>query len=333
MYEIRKDLTKENVLSMVNSYSIFKAYCPGFEEVGKPFKSPLRPANQPDNKPSAFIIFFNDDLLFKDFGLGGFRAISFVMERFNLGFSEALQKINCDFDLKLGGKEYIPQTKEYTVEQVDPKTLKNKPVSIIEVKRRKFEERDKEFWTGRYGIKELTLELFGVSPISHFTINDYLYFAAKLSYNYDYYWEDGIFRRKIYQPLAYNKWYSNGGLVVQGEGMLLKDGPLLFITSSLKDVMTLYEMGLTAIAPVSESTFVPEGYFVKQNERFERIVLFMDSDEAGVKANKRLSARFDLPYINIPEGFKSKDISDMVFNHGQHEAMRFMHNFELAWEE
>lgn len=322
-YGIQLPLTKENLKDKIDSYNIFKKYCPGFEELGKAFPSPLRDT---DKNPSAFIIYWDGDLLFKDFGDASYRAISFVMKRYGLSFMEAMQKINADFDLGLKSDSNVVPDHAVRV-SIPSEVLEEKGITQIAVKRRAWENHDNDYWHGRYRISRSTLEAFTVSPISNFTINDKLFFAQKYAYVYDYYWEDGVFRRKIYQPLAkYGKWYNNGGAVVQGEGMLPKSGDLLIITSSLKDVMTLYELGYTAIAPTSETAFLPGEYFRKQNTRFSQIILFMDSDEPGLIANKRLSDKWGLRYISIPISFPAKDISDFVWRYGQNEARRILTN-------
>jgi hypothetical protein len=321
MYGIFKQLNKENIYKYIDSYNIFIQYCNGFEQLNKAFKSPLR---DDDEKPSAFIIFYEGDLLFKDFGKGSYRAIDFVMALYNLNYYEALQKINCDFNLKLGN-DYDPNyTETIHLKKPNDEFIEKKPCIII-IKKRPYTDLDKQYWINNYHIKENTLTSFNVVPISHFSINDYLYFSEPLSYSYNYYWEKDIFRRKIYQPLSYNKWYSNGGLIVQGEGMLPKKGGLLIITSSLKDVMTLYELGYTAIAPTSESSFVPEKYFYKQSGRFKKIILFMDSDVPGMQSNEKLSKKWNLNYVSIPQGYGTKDISDFVKKYGQLEAIKMLY--------
>jgi hypothetical protein len=317
-YGIRKTLTKESIYSKINSYDIFKRYCTGFEEPNKVFRSPLRDT---DNNPSSYIIFYKGDWLFNDFGKGSYRAIDFVMELFKLSYDQALAQINYDFNLDLG--PFMGGLWEYKPIHIDK--VSDKSSTVITVKRRQYEIHDKDYWYDRYGIKESTLLSFGVWPISHFSINGNVFFASPLAYSYDYYWEDGIFRRKIYQPESVSKWYSNGGAVVQGEGMLPDTGELLIITSSLKDVMTLYELGYTAIAPTSETSFVPTVYFVKQKSRFKTILVFMDSDKAGMEANNLLSKRWGLKYISIPISYESKDISDMVKNHNQETAKKLLY--------
>lgn len=304
-YGIQKPLSKENVISKVDSFNIFKKYCEGFEAYGKKFRSPLRST---DKNPSACVIFYEGDLLFKDFGEKSYRAIDFVARLHGLTFREALQKINVDFDLQL--KSNMPYVSSGTkVVLYDMPEYIETTNSIIKIKRSEWEHQDIEYWK-QYGICRDTLDKFSVRPISHFTINDHLYFSDSLSYSYDYYIEEEIYRRKIYQPYSIYKWFSNGGLIVQGEGMMPKLGDLLIITSSLKDVMCLYELGYTAVAPPSEMVFLPEKYFAKQRERFNKIIIFMDNDETGMRRNIELSKQFGLQYIHTPIMSPYKDISD-----------------------
>lgn len=88
--------------------------------------------------------------------------------------------------------------------------------------------------------------------------------------------------------------------------------------------MTLYELGYTAIAPTSETSFVQDKYFDKQKDRFKKIMLFMDSDETGIKMNKKLSEKWSLDYISIPDEYHSKDISDLVYHHNKETAKQLL---------
>jgi hypothetical protein len=322
MYGIFQELNKENILKKIDSFNLFKYYCPGFHHFGKKFRSPLRPGE--DKTPSASIIFYHGDLLFKDFGDDhSYRAIPYVIKYLGLSYRETLQKINCDFQLGLGG-QYINYNEPIIRETLPEDQKIERDVFNIKIKRRTWNDEDYDLWWNKYKISQSTLEKFNVCPISNFAINDYFYFAEPLAYSYNYYWENKVFRRKIYQPFSINKWYNNGGLVVQGEGMLPRSGDLLIITSSLKDVMALYEMGYVAIAPTSEKTFVPEKYFYKQHGRFSRILLFMNSDSSGMEANIKLSEKWKLDYIYIPLQYKIKDISDFVDFKSQEEAKHLL---------
>lgn len=316
MYEINAVLSKENILSKVDSYNLFKYYCPGFNKIGKAFKSPFHE----DKHPSAFIIYYEGDLLFKDFGGDSMRAIDFVMRYFNLTFRDALEKINFDFNLGLDGTW---SNKDITL--FDNIIIPEKEITVIKIKKRDWDEKDLLYWIA-FEISRDTLELFNVVPISYFSINDYMIKAAEYAYCYNYYWKDKVFRRKIYQPFSEDKWYSNGGDVVQGEGVLPKEGELLIITSSLKDVMTLYELGYTAIAPTSETSFVPDIYFEKQKSRFKKIIVFLDSDETGLKRSIELYEKWKLPYILIPKEYNKKDISDFNKTYGNKESIQLINN-------
>ena len=168
------------------------------------------------------------------------------------------------------------------------------------------------------------LDKFNVKPISYYWINDFLCVAFKYHYSYDFYTENGLFRRKLYAPLEKKKkWINNGGAICQGESMLPYEGDLLIITKSLKDVMTLYSLGITAIAPPSESSFLPLGYYNKQKKRFKKIVLFFDNDQTGIKKAKKFSEEYNLPYIYIPEG-DEKDISDYRKLHGEEKTKKLI---------
>nr|DAE19933.1 MAG TPA: DNA primase [CrAss-like virus sp. ctYsL76] len=93
--------------------------------------------------------------------------------------------------------------------------------------------------------------------------------------------------------------------------MLPKNGEYLVITKSLKDVMTLYSMGISAIAPMSENCFLSESQYNRLKERFKHLILFYDNDKPGLKAMISIKKKFpDVIPMWIPWEYKAKDISD-----------------------
>lgn len=81
---------------------------------------------------------------------------------------------------------------------------------------------------------------------------------------------------RIYHPQKTKyKWISNWkNHQIQGAHMLPKQGgDLLVITKSLKDVMCLYEYGITAIAPCSENEFLTDTQYQKVRNKFKNIIL------------------------------------------------------------
>lgn len=316
-----EDLTLDNILNRIQTYDIFKAYCSNFKELGKHFASELRD----DPNPSCIINYYQGDLMYRDFGDNStFRAIDYVKYKYSIDFFQVLEKINDDFNLKLGITGI--DTRINTKFKISSKKqhYKSRGPTIITKQSREFNDDDILYWK-EFGISIETLKKFDVEAISAFWINEELFIAAKHSYCYNFYWEDGVFRRKIYQPYDKNKWYSNGGLVCQGEGVLPKDGDLLIITKSLKDVITLYELGFTSVAPPSESTFLPIEYYEKQNNRFNKIILLFDNDESGVKMSRKFSKQLNIKCIFTPLG-QGKDISDFVKNNNKELGKELINN-------
>ena len=91
------------ILSKITEYDIFMYYCSNFKELHKKFCSELRE----DNTPSASIIMWSGNLLYKDFGYPDhtFNCFSYVQFKYNVSFVDALRIIDCDFNLNLSSKK------------------------------------------------------------------------------------------------------------------------------------------------------------------------------------------------------------------------------------
>lgn len=75
--------------------------------------------------------------------------------------------------------------------------------------------------------------------------------------------------------------------------------------------MTLYSMGISAIAPMSENCFLSESQYNRLKERFKHLILFYDNDKPGLKAMISIKKKFpDVIPMWIPWEYKAKDISD-----------------------
>jgi hypothetical protein len=328
---IRLPLSAKNLYKYVNDYDIFKFYCPEFEDVDKKFKSPFRA----EKKASAVIYATTSgNLRFNDFVLPTMSSIEFVCNHLSLTFGEALRRIALDFKVN---KLFVVDWGEIPLSTTIPvhynKTIQPSTDTIIQVRYRKWLQYDVDYWSS-FGISLETLKLFNVHPIDYFWVNDNRIKADKYSYSYDYYWENNVYRRKIYQPFNTKdlKWISNGGKIVQGEGVLPKKGKLLIVTKSLKDVMCLYELGYISIAPTTEKTLPTKQYIDKQKERFKRIVLFLDNDETGIEMSKKHSIETNIPYILIPDKYECKDISDFVKKYGLYEGKELIRSLKLNYE-
>jgi DNA primase len=304
MYDKRRvkiptDITLDYILSKVSEYDIYAHYLGQFK-VGAIYNSPFRK----DKNPS-FGIYYSKrtkQLLFKDHGTGECgNIVKFVslytgLTNYNDILKDIVKQLNITTDTKLdSSKQYIPSSE-----------------TIIGIVRQKFTPTDINYWS-QFNISEKTLKKFNVNSIKYYLCNgivkgiykeDNPMYAYKVYNNF-----------KIYRPFAdkYTKWRNNlTEYDIQGYAQLPSKGDTLIITKSMKDVMCLYEMGIPAISPSSESTFIPNDILEGLKKRFKRIIILFDRDNAGVKYLRKMSLKTGLEGLLVHKKFKAKDISDAI---------------------
>lgn len=293
------NITLDYILSKVTEYDIYAAYIGNFK-VGMIYNSPFRK----DKNPS-FGCFYSGttkQLMFKDHGTGDCgNVIKFVSLLTGLtNYSDILNNIVNKLKITnntqlVSSKQYIPSTE-----------------TVIGVVRQDFTLTDINYWS-QFNISIDTLKKFGVSSIKYYLCNGIvkgIYKDTNPMYAYKVY-----NHFKIYRPLAdkYTKWRNNlTENDIQGFKQLPKTGDVLIITKSMKDVMCLYEMGISAISPSSESTFIPNKVLEQLKKRFKRIIILFDRDEAGVKYLRKMSLKTGLEGLLIHKKFKAKDVSDAI---------------------
>lgn len=304
MYDKRRvkiptNITLDYILSKVSEYDIYAHYLGQFK-VGAIYNSPFRK----DKNPS-FGIYYSKrtkQLLFKDHGTGECgNIVKFVslytgLTNYNDILKDIVKQLNITTDTKLdSSKQYIPSSE-----------------TVIGIIRQKFTPTDINYWS-QFNISEKTLKKFNVNSIKYYLCNgivkgiykeDNPMYAYKVYNNF-----------KIYRPLAdkYTKWRNNlTEYDIQGYAQLPSKGDTLIITKSMKDVMCLYEMGIPAISPSSESTFIPNDILEGLKKRFKRIIILFDRDNAGVKYLRKMSLKTGLEGLLVHKKFKAKDISDAI---------------------
>lgn len=296
-------ITLDYILSRVSEYDIYAAYIGNFK-VGMIYNSPLR-----KDKTPSFGCFYSrktKQLLFKDHGTGECgNVIKFVslitgLTNYSDILNDIVNKLKITNDTHLdSSKQYIPSTE-----------------TVIGVVRQEFTDTDINYWK-QFNIQVETLKKFGVSSIKYYLCNGIVksvYKEENPMYAYKVY-----NHFKIYKPYAdkYTKWRNNlTELDIQGYKQLPKVGDILIITKSMKDVMCLYEMGIPAISPSSESTFIPNKVLEQLKKRFKRIIILFDRDSSGCKSSIKIWNKYKLKPLFINKRFKSKDISDAIKYNG-----------------
>lgn len=307
------NITLDWILSRVTEYDIYAAYIGNFK-VGMIYNSPLR-----KDKTPSFGCFYSrktKQLLFKDHGTGQCGNVIKFIELYTgiTNYSDILkdivEKLKITNDTQLvSSKQYIPSTE-----------------TVIGVVRQEFTETDINYWK-QFNISVETLRKFGVSSIKYYLCNGIvksIYKEDNPMYAYKVY-----NHFKIYKPLAdkYTKWRNNlTELDIQGFKQLPKTGDILIITKSMKDVMCLYEMGIPAISPSSESTFIPDKILEQLKKRFKRIIILFDRDSSGCKNSVKIWNKYHLKPLFINKKFKSKDISDAIKNNSFKDVKEWLIN-------
>lgn len=297
------NITLDWILSKVTEYDIYAKYIGQFK-VGMIYNSPFRK----DKNPS-FGIYYSKrtkQLLFKDHGTGECgNVIKFVSlftgkTEYNDILSDIVDKLNITNNTKLvSSKQYIPPTE-----------------TVIGVVRQEFTDVDINYWK-QFNISINTLKKFNVNSIKYYLCNGIVkgtYKRENPMYAYKVY-----NNFKIYRPLAdkYTKWRNNlTDYDIQGYEQLPQKGDILFITKSMKDVMCLHEMGIPAVSPSSESTFLPKDVLENLKKRFKSIILLFDRDSSGCKNSIKIYNQYKIKPLFVNKKFNSKDLSDAIKNNG-----------------
>ncbi len=316
-----KELNAKTILSLITDYDIFSYYIKNKLEIGKTINSPLRKDNNPSFQIYSCSYGFHR-LMFMDFATReSGSCFALVMRLFNCNFHNALLIVDRDFNLGIssyGTKPIIGRigsTIKSLTTIVQDKTK-------IEVCIRDWNSTtDKDYWT-QYSVSCATLIKFNVYPLAYYRINDGL--SKCTSITYGYYFGNGLW--KIYSPLSDKryKWLSNTNAeTLQGWSQLPLIGTTLVITKSLKDVMLLHELGISSIAPQSESIVISEDRITELKNRFSRIYLLFDYDYAGITTSNKYKKRYKLKTLYLTNGrfstidYGAKDITDYVKLYGK----------------
>ena len=318
-------LTRDSILERLTGLEIFKFYNPDVSLV-KDFCSDLRR----DKTPSCRVQLWEGVFFYKDFATGdSYNCFGYVMKKFGCSYAEALKIIDRDFNLGLSNaKIAVKPVRKEIKEEVKEVKKKRKVITWI---KRGFNTQDRDIWKV-WGISIQTLIYFDVVPIKAFFVDGERTNTTSISPAYLY----KLFgRAKIYRPLeavGARKWRSNTYKTdIQGWKQLPQKGRLLILTSSLKDVMVLYEMGYNAIALHTESEVPNEDMMQVLKQRFDKIIVLYDNDwnkekNWGQIGAQKIVNKYNLKNVMIPSQYQSSDPTDLVYNIGYEKAETIIQN-------
>lgn len=313
MYNFEPTITKEYVLKHISQEQIFQHYLDHstIELFKKNYVNTLRNDNNPD---CSYAYGRYGDLMFRDFALGkSYSCFDIVKEKFGINFQESLTQIAIDFKLNDGipniNKNSSVNFSTYNCNKI---RKDSKSITEIKVKKVQWNKDNSKYWK-EYGFKKSTLDKFKINPISHYWINDYC-FQTKQSYTY-YHGFDKVHRRTILNLGVDKKykWFKNlDDTVIQGYDLLPKNGDLLVLSKSYKDICSLYEYGIPAVSTNAEGIPFKLDKIEEFKQRFKRVLLNIDADtDLALQNSIKLSNLYSIPAIYLPEQLNktSKDIS------------------------
>lgn len=305
---LKPKITKDFILSKVNQESIMQYYT-GLDVSSK--KLMLSPFRIDNHFTVSFYKSKSNILYLHDFATNEhINCFQAVMKKFGVNFYEALDIIAKDFGL-------IEGSNDLKVRPLNIQPLKETESSRIQVQIKNYSNEELEWWK-QFGISVKTLKKFHVFSIEHVFLNGELKFSSsKQCPIYGYYFgkdKNGIEKWKIYFPLKTEYRFLNNlsKKVLQGYHQLPKTGELLVITKSMKDLMAMYEFGIPAVSPNSETLFIDDKKLEEFKNKFKHILVLYDNDRPGMHNMWLIRKEHpELNYYYLP-WYLSKDFTDSI---------------------
>lgn len=306
-----------------------KKELPDVEVALKYFNITSYPANihspiRKDERPSFSLFLLQDrTVMFKDFATGESGNIyQLLSHTWGISLADTYKKVY---------KEFLEGRKSDTIKGSSSVVLSDiheRSRYSLKIKIRKWEKFDLEYWES-FGISLSSLRMAEVYPISHTiyvseTGGSSAFKCDKYAYAYVERRGCEIFL-KVYQPFSKtNKWRSSTDSSIWNlETKIPETGETLFLTSSLKDALNLWEnTGIPSVCMQGEGYLPDEKKMEEFKRRFKNVIVFFDNDygkegNPGKTFAEKISEKFHVPHVLIPEKYGSKDPSDLYRNVGK----------------
>jgi hypothetical protein len=301
---IRLRVTKEMLYAKFSQEQIMEFYFGEAIKLKQKYKNPFR------NDKFATCPFFykkNGQLVFMDFSVG--KPLTCIdMAELRHGRPVGYQEIYYEMsNLKLID---VPRpTIQFNKEDVLNET-------VIKVEVMPYDQRDLEYWA-QFNISLSTLKHFNVRRVRRAWINGQLRYI-NLDRDRCYRYVEGD-RFKLYRPHNKKMKFRNNYVhEYEGLNQLPLTGNLLVITKSMKDIMTLHSIGITAVCPHSESAILSPESIEEFVYRFQKVCIWYDADPTGQAKSLEMHALYKHQGVErlSHDAVLGKDVSDIVKEHG-----------------
>ena len=327
-YDEDSALTLLNILKKITDWDIFHFYIPGVKINGI-FNSKLRK----DKNPSASVKLskLSGACYYTDYATGeSMNSVQYVQGLYSCNFDQALQKINVDFGLGLGGSKVIKDFQKLVTSYEQPEKITS--YRRIDVFTRRMTTEELAYWSKRF-ITEEELKKNYIFGIDRLYLDGQRITNPKHMLRFAYYFPK-IQKWKIYTPYADKskgefKWISNLPIDVIECLWNIRPDKICVGTKSRKDRIILQKWIPETFSCQNESdvSISPDNINIITSNS-EKCYLFFDNDEAGVKHCQYYN-QFEMDYINIPKQLKVKDPDEFIVKYGPQALEAFLHNKKL----
>jgi len=229
-----------------------------------------------------------------------------------------LKMIDRDFGLGFSTGVMTGEYKKIISEYKQPEIEKR--YSLIQVKTRKFTNRELEYWA-EYHQDLQDLRDNNVYSIKELYLNKQRFPLGEDELRFGYLYEGQYW--KIYRPYAdkKHKWMPNNVPITAMDGKEnIKDCSVAFINKSKKDFMVMKKIFPCSCAVQNEGL----GCFSHDNVEYlkansDRQILSFGADDVGVQNSVQITKMFDFDYTNVPRQYLAegiKDWADLAKAHG-----------------
>lgn len=305
IFEEQDYISINSILERVTEEEIIYKYLGTTPVERKKFNNPYRKDKSPSVSFKLKPNLLGTEWLITDFsGWCSGSIFNWVGKIYGISFKEALAKVYYEFNLNSVPPKY----------KIESKVPQETTLTSIEVIKQPFTKVDIDYWN-QYHITEEVLNFYNVSSLKYAKIKKFFYYYNNYNpgYVYDFLEED----YKLYFPLDRTGYRFLGNIPknthkIQGFSQLtpvhiLKDKTIV-ITKSLKDVMCFRTFNIESIAVNAESVLLPDFIMDFIIYSYDRIILNMDYDGAGIRLMNKFKNKypkvFSIPQYNNILAFK-----------------------------
>lgn len=299
-------ITYQDILAQVSEYSLWCFYTNLDIKLRKKILSPIRE----ERDPSAAFFQTKDSILLKDFGTGKtYNIFMFLKEKLNLGYLEAITRMQADFRLlPHSGEKIAVMSSNSLIEHSSPVYQGTE----ILVKRRPFSAQDTKYWE-EYFISQKTRKILRIDSLKCFWVqraSDFIEYCRKpqdLIFCFSF----GDAKYKIYNPKKKEgKWFSNVKKdTLMGANSLSTKEPYI-LTKGMKELSQLRELRYNSEALQAETSY-PSEKIMQEKMKFKERYILADSDLAGIKCSKYFNEKYNFKIIQVPKGAQ-KDFAEFT---------------------